>query len=83
MTWWTRLTGRRHLETQLDAELRDHILAKLNADERAILLAKYCDDKSEAELAEQFGLSPTAARSRLREATDHYARMMGKPECWN
>ncbi len=25
MTWWTRLTGRPRLETQLDAELRDHI----------------------------------------------------------
>ena len=25
MTWWTRLTGRRRLETQLDAELRDHL----------------------------------------------------------
>jgi len=25
MTWWTRLTGRRRHEAQLDAELRDHV----------------------------------------------------------
>ncbi len=52
------------------------VLAKLNPDDRVVIILKYWYDYSEAEIAETMGITPSAAKSRLFRARRQVAAIM-------
>ncbi|MEQ8762406.1 MAG: RNA polymerase sigma factor [Planctomycetota bacterium] len=51
------------------------VVAELEAEERELLLAKYVDGLSAAELADRLGRTPTAVHSALQRARDKFRRL--------
>src|SRR5436190_18195788 len=56
--------------------LLDEAIARLSETERSLVLARYCQGESVAEVAQRFGLSPAAAQKRGERALEKLAGML-------
>ncbi|HWI60406.1 MAG TPA: sigma-70 family RNA polymerase sigma factor [Symbiobacteriaceae bacterium] len=66
----------------LDREEREQVwaaLQDLSADHRAVVVLRYYEDLSEAEMAEVLGISPGTVKSRLHYARERLERKLRSP----